>query len=112
MAYFKKFVCNLQTLLDKLILCVHRSHQPLSSKDSKPRGVGSEAKGVRTRGVSCEDEFTKTTVAFGQLNLQSGKDTVSPWDNKNGDVVLFLLISLACKNAGWKKEKNMMHYCL
>ncbi|TNN75860.1 hypothetical protein EYF80_013830 [Liparis tanakae] len=32
-----------------------QSHQPLSSEDSKPCGVGLEAEVVLTRGVSCED---------------------------------------------------------
>lgn len=59
-----------------LSVCVHRSHQPLSSKDRKPRGVGLEAEVVLARGVSCEGEFTEFTVTFGHLDLESRKDTV------------------------------------
>lgn len=59
-----------------LSLCLYRSHQPLSREDSKPCGVGLEAEVVLTRGVSCEGEFTKFTVAFGHHNLKSREDTV------------------------------------
>lgn len=91
--------CNLQTwlsvmccyifpsFLNTFCVCVRRSHHPLSSKDRKPCGVGLEAEVVLTRGVSCEGEFTKFTIAFGHLNLESRKDTVRPtfphlWVNK------------------------------
>lgn len=50
-------------------VCVHRSHQPLSGKHRKPRGVGLEAKEVLTGGMGCEGKFCKFTIAFGHLNL-------------------------------------------
>ena len=60
------------------MMSVHRSHQPFFSKDRKSCGVGFEAKIVLTRGVSCEGEFTRFTIAFGHLNLERRKDTLKP----------------------------------
>lgn len=68
--------CIFPSVLNAFCVCVHRSHQPLFSIDSKACGVGLEAKVVLTRGVSCEGEFTKFTIAFVHQNLESRKVTV------------------------------------
>lgn len=66
------------SVMNTFPVCVNRSHQPFSSKDSKPRGVGLKAKVVLTRGMSCEGKFTKFTITFGHQNLDHRKDIVKP----------------------------------